>query len=106
MSKIPSASSASAAAAAGRFGPGRLPAADGDHQVLAHVEVVEELGALPGPGEPAVRPLVRREPVRVVPVELDPPAAGHEAGAALAQADPPTFDGSDCVHCSPCRGGP
>jgi hypothetical protein len=43
----------------------------GDGEVLAHGEVVEQLGALPGSGKPAASPRVRRQPGQVVPIELD-----------------------------------
>jgi hypothetical protein len=45
-----------------------------------HGEVVEQLGALPGSGEPAPRPRVRRQPGQVVPVELDATLRADEPG--------------------------
>ena len=52
----------------------------GHGEVLAHGEVVEQLGALPGAREPAPRPRVRRQPREIAPVELDAARVADEAG--------------------------
>ena len=49
-------------------------------EVLPHGEVVEQLRALPGSGEPALRPRVRRQPREIVPVELDAARGTDERG--------------------------
>ena len=51
-----------------------------DGEVLSHGEVVEQLGALPGPCQAAPRPDVRWHPREVAPVQLDPPGVPDEAG--------------------------
>ena len=57
--------------------PGR--ALGGDHEVLAHREVVEQLRALPRTGEAAAGAHVRRHPCEIVPVELGTARVPHEA---------------------------
>jgi hypothetical protein len=61
----------------GQRQPGR--ALGGDHQVLTHRQVVEQLCALPRPREPAARACVRRHPGEIPPVELGPARVPDEA---------------------------
>jgi len=50
-----------------------------DLEVLAHREIVEQLGALPRPGEAAAGAGVRRQPREIPAVELDRARVAHEA---------------------------
>ena len=50
-----------------------------DHEVLAHREIVEQLGALPRAGEAAAGACVRRHPREIAPVELGAARVAHEA---------------------------
>ena len=49
-----------------------------DHEVLAHREIVEQLRALPGAGEPATGACVRRHTREIVSVELGTAGVPHE----------------------------
>ena len=55
----------------------RRRAVRGDGQVLAHAQVVEQLERLPRPRQPALGAGVCRKPVRLPPVQLDPPFVGQ-----------------------------
>ena len=65
-----------------RRGPPRPPPrrATATAQVLAHAQVVEQLGALPGARQPEAGARVRRETGEVAPVELDGAGVADEAG--------------------------
>ena len=60
-------------------GPSAQRPGGGDSDVLADLEVVEQVGVLPCPGQPAAGSLIRRQRTDVLRVELDPPGERHEA---------------------------